>query len=170
MSRPPPSSRANSTFAESCKVMSTITTEPGDVPPAIRPLQGNDQHPHQPAAWRGQDGLGAAGNHCASCHTDHNFTLDEGAAYRSIPGHPRWQLAPIEMAWEGKSVGDICRQVKDRDRNGGRDLALLQAHVAKDDLIAWGWNPALDREPAPGTQDLAGQLIQAWIDTGAQCP
>jgi hypothetical protein len=79
-------------------------------------------------------------------------------------------LAPIEMAWEGKSVGDICQQVKDRDRNGGRDLALLQAHVAKDDLIAWGWNPGAGRDPAPGTQDLAGQLIQAWIDTGAQCP
>jgi len=94
----------------------------------------------------------------------------EAATYRSIPGHPRWQLVPIEMAWEGKSVGDICRQLKDPDRNGGRDLALLQAHVAKDDLIAWGWNPGAGRDPPPGTQDLAGQLIQAWIDTGAQCP
>lgn len=76
-------------------------------PATDRPLQGNDQHPHQPAAWRGQDGLGVAGNHCAACHTDHNVTLYERATYRSIPGHPRWQLAPIEMAWEGKSVGDI---------------------------------------------------------------
>jgi hypothetical protein len=139
-------------------------------PAADRPLQGNDRHPHQPAARRGQDGLGVAGNHCAACHTDHNVTLHEAATYRSIPGHPRWQLVPIEMAWEGKSVGDICRQLKDPDPNGGRDLALLQAHVAKDDLIAWGWNPGAGRDPTPGTQDLAGQLIQAWIDTGAQCP
>jgi hypothetical protein len=161
--------RSRALFTEAAKVLMhprcTNCHPAGD-----RPLQGNDQHPHQPAAWRGQDGLGVAGNRCASCHTDHNFALDEGATYRSIPGHPRWQLAPIEMAWEGKSVGDICRQVKDRDRNGGRDLALLQAHVAKDDLIAWGWNPGAGRDPAPGTQDLAGQLIQAWIDTGAQCP
>jgi hypothetical protein len=161
--------RSRALFAEAAKVLMhprcTNCHPAGDCP-----LQGNDQHPHQPAAWRGQDGLGVAGNRCASCHTDHNFALDEGATYRSIPGHPRWQLAPIEMAWEGKSVGDICRQVKDRDRNGGRDLALLQAHVAKDDLIAWGWNPGAGRDPAPGTQDLAGQLIQAWIDTGAQCP
>ena len=23
---------------------------------------------------------------------------------------------------------------------------------------------------APGTQALAGELVQAWIDTGAECP
>jgi len=26
------------------------------------------------------------------------------------------------------------------------------------------------RDPAPGTQQLFGALVQAWIDTGAQCP
>jgi hypothetical protein len=161
--------RSRALFTEAAKVL----THPRCMnchPAGDRPLQGNDQHPHQPAAWRGADGLGVAGNHCGSCHSEHNVTLHEGATYQSIPGHSRWQLAPIEMAWQGKSIGDICRQVKDRDRNGGRDLALLQAHVAKDDLIAWGWNPGDGRDPAPGTQDLAGQLIQAWIDTGAQCP
>ena len=52
--------------------------------------------------------------------------------------------------WQGKSIGDICRQVKDVSRNGGRDLALLQEHIAKDDLVAWGSNPGPGREPAPG--------------------
>jgi hypothetical protein len=28
----------------------------------------------------------------------------------------------------------------------------------------------MTREPAPGTQELLGQLIQAWIDSGAECP
>jgi hypothetical protein len=139
-------------------------------PATDRPLQGNDQHLHQPTTQRGDDGTGVAGNHCITCHTDRNFNLLEAASYRSIPGHPRWQLAPIEMAWEGKSIADICRQLKDPSRNGGRNLALLQEHVAKDDLIAWGWNPGTGRDPAPGTQEGAGQLIQAWIDTGAQCP
>jgi hypothetical protein len=83
---------------------------------------------------------------------------------------PRWQFAPIEMAWEGKPIGDICRQLKDPSRNGGRDLALPQEHVAKDNLIAWGWSPGTGRDPAPGTQEGAGQLVQAGIDTGAQCP
>src|SRR5438105_9614565 len=49
--------------------------------------------------------------------------------------------APIEMAWEGKSVGEICRQIKDPDRNGGRNLSLLHEHLAHDDLVAWGWQP-----------------------------
>jgi len=92
------------------------------------------------------------------------------ASFQSVPGHPRWALAPLSMAWEGKSLGEICRQIKDKDRNGGRDLALLHEHIAKDDLVAWGWNPGADREPAPGSQDIAGQLTKAWIDSGAECP
>jgi hypothetical protein len=47
---------------------------------------------------------------------------------------------------------------------------MLQEHVAKDDLVAWGWNPGPGREPAPGSQESAGQLVQAWINSGAQCP
>ena len=84
--------------------------------------------------------------------------------------HPRWALAPLSMAWQGKSLGDICRQIKDKDRNGGRDLALLQEHIAKDNLVAWGWNPGAGRQPAPGSQDIAGQLTKAWVDSGAECP
>jgi hypothetical protein len=69
--------------------------------------------------------------------------------------------APIEMAWEGKSIGEICRQIKDPNRNGGRDLSLLHEHLAHDDLVAWGWQPGAGRDPAPGSQALLGELIQA---------
>ena len=79
-------------------------------------------------------------------------------------------LAPPEMAWEGKSVSDICRQIKDVKLNGGRDLAMLHEHIAKDDLVAWGWNPGPGRQPAPGSQEQAGRLVQAWIESGAECP
>ena len=131
-------------------------------PAGDRPTQENDVHPHKPFVLRDVP--------CVTCHTDRNFTLHERASYQSIPGHPRWMMAPIEMAWQGKSIGEICRQLKDRDRNGGRDLALLHEHLAHDDLVAWGWQPGAGREPAPGSQALLGELIQAWIDTGAQCP
>jgi hypothetical protein len=107
---------------------------------------------------------------CSGCHSGKNFPLHEAATYRSIPGHPRWGFAPLSMAWEGKSLGDICRQLKDVQRNGGRDLAALQEHIAKDDLVAWGWNPGEGRKPAPGSQQVAGELVQAWIDSGAECP
>jgi hypothetical protein len=139
-------------------------------PAGNHPLQGDDRHEHLPPVPRGDAGLGVAGLNCATCHTERNFTLVGAATYKSIPGHPRWQLAPIEMAWEGKSVSQICQQLKDPSRNGGRTLALLHEHFAKDDLVAWGWAPGEGREPAPGSQQQLGELAQAWIDSGAQCP
>src|ERR1700744_958416 len=137
-------------------------------PAGDHPLQGADHREHMPPVWRADTGHLATD--CAECHTDHNTTLHEAASYKSIPGHPRWAVAPISMAWEGKSIGDICRQLKDVNLNGGRDLALLQEHIAGDGLVGWGWNPGEGREPAPGSQQLAGQLVKAWIDSGAECP
>jgi hypothetical protein len=140
-------------------------------PAGEHPTQGNDEHEHMPPAFRGDGGTGIAGLSCSTCHTEKNFTLvGTGATYKSIPGHPRWGLAPIEFAWQGKSLGQICQQIKDQDRNGGRTLAQLQDHLATDDLVAWGWSPGEGREPAPGTQAQLGELAQAWIDTGAVCP
>src|ERR1700733_521913 len=97
-------------------------------PAGDHPLQGADHHEHMPRVWRGD--TGHLGTHCEECHTDNNVTLSGSATYQSIPGNPRWGLAPLSMAWEGKSIGDICRQLKDTSRNGGRDLAMLQEHVA----------------------------------------
>jgi hypothetical protein len=140
-------------------------------PAGNHPLQGNDRHTHMPPVPRGEAGLGVAGLACSTCHTERNFTLVGAAAsYQSIPGHARWGLAPLEMAWEGKSIGAICQQLKDPARNGGRTLALLHEHFAKDDLVAWGWAPGEGREPAPGSQKELGELVQAWIDSGAECP
>ena len=159
--------RSRAIFAEVGKVI----TNPRCMnchPAGDQPLQGDDHHEHRPRVFR-SDGQHFATN-CAQCHTDQNVTLHEAASYQSIPGNPRWGVAPLSMAWQNKSLGDICRQLKDVERNGGRDLALLQEHVAKDDLVGWAWNPGTGREPAPGTQEEAGKLVQAWIDTGAECP
>lgn len=142
-------------------------------PVGDHPLQGADHHEHKPPVPRGEANDGIAGLTCQACHTERNFTLTgigAGATYQSIPGHPRWALAPKEFAWEGKSLGEICRQLKDEKRNGGRTLALLQEHFAKDDLVAWGWAPGAGREPAPGSQAELGALVQAWIESGAECP
>lgn len=137
-------------------------------PAGDHPLQGDDSHEHVPPIWRAETGHFEV--NCSGCHSGKNFSLHEAATYRSIPGHPRWGFAPLSMAWEGKSLGDICRQLKDVQLNGGRDLAALQEHIAKDDLVAWGWNPGEGRKPAPGSQQVAGELVQAWIDSGAECP
>ena len=165
-----PAERSRALFNEIAKVV----THPRCMnchPAGEHPLQGNDRREHMPPVPRGEAGLGVAGLACATCHTERNFTLvGARSTYQSIPGHPRWGLAPVEMAWEGKSVGAICRQLKDPARNGGRTLALLHEHFAKDDLVAWGWEPGEGREPAPGNQRELGALVQAWIDSGAQCP
>ena len=136
--------------------------------PVDRPTQADDRHPHMPAVSRGADGHGE-GLQCASCHTAKNVWVG-GTHIVTIPGHPRWALAPASMAWQGKSPGEICAQIKDPARNGGKTLAQIQEHMARDELVAWGWNPGLGRTPAPGTQAQLGELIQAWIDTGAKCP
>ena len=162
--------RSRALFGEIAKVL----THPRCMnchPAGEHPLQGADRHEHMPPAWRGDGGTGIAGALCSSCHTEKNFTLvGTGATYKSIPGHPRWGLAPLEMAWEGKSVGQICEQIKDQNRNGGRTLAQLHEHLAQDDLVAWGWSPGEGREAAPGTQAQLGELAKAWIDSGAECP
>jgi hypothetical protein len=84
------------------------------------------------------------------------------------PQQPLKRLVPKERAFYRAVLPHP--HIVDVNLNGGRDLALLQEHVAKDDLVAWGWNPGEGREPAPGNQKTAGQLVQAWIDNGAECP
>jgi hypothetical protein len=165
-----PAARSRAIFGEVAKVL----TGPRCMnchPAGEHPLQGTDHHIHQPAAFRGPNDNGVPGLPCAACHSDRNFTLATGEAlYHSIPGHPRWGLAPIEMAWQGRSVDEICRQIKDPARNGGRNLTLLHDHIANDDLVGWAWRPGEGRQPAPGTQKQLGDLVQAWIDSGAACP
>ena len=112
--------RSRALFTEAAKVI----MHPRCVnchPASDRPTQGDDMHPHSPSTARGIDGGGVPGNTCGACHSDRNLDIFPGqqTSFRSIPGHSRWHLAPEEMAWEGKSIGDICRQIKDPQRNGG---------------------------------------------------
>ena len=79
-------------------------------------------------------------------------------------------MAPLSMAWQQKSLAQICAQIKDPARNGGKTLAQIQEHMAHDTLVGWGWHPGGTREPAPGTQEQLGALTAAWIATGAECP
>jgi hypothetical protein len=82
-----------------------------------------------------------------------------------------WGEPDLQGIWTDESdQHDTATLCPKKIPNAGRDLALLHEHLAKDDLIAWGWNPGLGRVPVPGTQARLGELIQAWIDTGAQCP
>jgi CO/xanthine dehydrogenase Mo-binding subunit len=101
---------------------------------------------------------------CTACH---QATNDDVVG---MPGHPNWHLAPASIAWQGKSLAEICAQVKDPVRNGGNTGAEIVEHVTHDSLVGWGWSPDVGREPAPGTQEVFGALSKAWAGTGAVCP
>jgi hypothetical protein len=155
--------RSAAMFSELGKVL----THPRCVnchPAGDRPHQGDDRRLHQPPVERGADGHGLPAMHCSICHQNANF--DPGR----VPGHPEWHLAPREMAWEGKTVPEICAQIKDPARNGGRKLEDLIHHIGEDTLVGWAWAPGFGREPAPGTQKEAGALVEAWVKSGAACP
>jgi hypothetical protein len=133
-------------------------------PAGDRPHQTDSGRLHQPPVVRGADGHGLPAMRCSSCHQNANF--DPGR----MPGHPEWHLAPREMAWEGKTVPEICAQIKDPARNGGRKVEDLIHHIGTDTLVGWAWHPGFGRAPAPGTQQEAGALVEAWVKTGAVCP
>jgi hypothetical protein len=133
-------------------------------PAGDRPRQTNERRLHQPPVERGVDGHGTETMRCSICHQNANF--DPGR----MPGHPEWHLAPREMAWEGKTLAEICSQVTDPARNGGRKVEDLIHHIGTDTLVGWAWHPGFGRSPAPGTQKEAGALVDAWVKTGAVCP
>jgi hypothetical protein len=133
-------------------------------PAGDRPRQTNERRLHQPPVERGVDGHGTETMRCSICHQNANF--DPGR----MPGHPEWHLAPREMAWEGKTLAEICAQVTDPARNGGRKVEDLIHHIGTDTLVGWAWHPGFGRSPAPGTQKEAGALVDAWVKTGAVCP
>jgi hypothetical protein len=133
------------------------------------PTQGDDMQPHNPPVVRWDEGgFGPPGLHCTSCHGAENvaFVGDEG----SIPGHEPWHLPPVSMGWVGLTVGEICAQLKDPERNGERTLADIEEHNATDGLVGWAWHPGKGRTAAPGSQEMFGELTKSWIETGAACP
>lgn len=155
--------RSRALFGE----MARVLTHPRCInchPAGDTPHQRMAMELHDPPVVRGPDDNGVPGMECTTCHQDRNQTLTR------VPGAPNWHLAPIEMAWVGKSVGAICNQIKDPARNGGKTLAQIVEHNGHDELVAWGWAPGADREPAPGTQAQFGALSAAWVETGAECP
>lgn len=159
----PVAERSRALFSEAGKVITDarcVNCHPaGDTP-----SQGDARAPHLPAVVRGPDGHGAVALRCNTCHQAENYEPSR------VPGHPLWAVAPIEMAWQGRSLQQICEQLKDPKRNGGKTLAQLHEHMAHDSLVGWAWHPGATRTPAPGTQAQFGELIGAWIATGAECP
>lgn len=102
---------------------------------------------------------------CSACHATSNSELPHGP-----PGAPVWLLAPVEMNWWEKSSAEICEQIKDPARNGGRTLQEVADHINHDALVHWGWDPGPGREPAPYSIKEIVAALESWAASGAPCP
>jgi len=65
------------------------------------------------------------------------------------------QLAPVEFQWTGRTNTEICAQMRDSNRNGGRDAPRLITHILHDveliRFITWSFNPGAGKSSAPGS-------------------
>jgi hypothetical protein len=136
-------------------------------PAGDAPLQGDDSHVHLQDVKRGKDGHGVYGMRCDTCHQSTNLPGDH-----IPPGNPKWSLPSpeLKMVFVGRSAPELCKQIKDPKQNGGRSLQALFDHIAKDDLVGWGWNPGDGRTLPPLNRAETVAQLKIWIDGGAACP
>ena len=108
-----------------------------------------------------------AGLPCSTCHRSRNAAFDHGP-----PGVRGWAMPPAEhpMPFEQRSAHEVCEQLKDPRRNGGKSLADLHAHFARDPVVLWGWDPGPGRTLPPISHAELVQHVEQWIAKGAPCP
>ena len=129
------------------------------------PLQTDAATLHQPLVVRGKDGHGAPTQQCQTCHQATN------AADGFVPGVPNWRLAPLSMKWQGLTKGQICEEVKDPARNGGRRSGKdIIEHMKVDPLVLWAWAPGLGRTPPPLSHPKFVEALETWVTAGMPCP
>jgi hypothetical protein len=131
------------------------------------PRQGDDGHTHAMNVRRGSDGHGKYGQKCSTCHQEYNV-----AGLNMPPGAPNWHLPPpdMPMIWEGRTPGQICRQIKDPKQNGGKTIAQIVEHMTSDKLVLWGWEPGEGRTLPPMGHDEFSRKVVEWSRYGAACP
>jgi hypothetical protein len=133
-------------------------------PDGDRPHTGDERRLHRMNISRKSPDAGLP---CSTCHRSHNAPFTHGP-----PGVPGWQMPPAEhpMPFEKRSAHDLCEQMKDPKQNGGKSLADLRAHFAKDPVVLWAWDPGPGRSAPPlAHADLVRQ-VDVWIQKGAPCP
>jgi hypothetical protein len=137
--------------------------------PGNAPLQFDEGLVHGQNVVRGPEGNGTPGFLCSTCHATANPPASYGL--HMPPGAPNWHLPPPEtkMVFIGLSSGDLCRTVKDKSKNGGKDLEALLEHVSHDELVLWGWAPGVGRAPVftPHAEFVA--KFREWVEAGSPC-
>ncbi|WP_166417227.1 hypothetical protein [Cochlodiniinecator piscidefendens] len=122
--------------------------------------------PHGMNINAGESRIGAEHILCSTCHSPNNIDLPHAP-----PGVTAdWRLAPVEAEWFGKSSREVCEQLRDPERNGGRNVLEIAEHLDHDVILHWAWNPGVGRESAPySLQDHVNDVL-AWGAAGTPCP
>jgi hypothetical protein len=133
-------------------------------PSGDAPLQGDRPVPHAMNVSRHSND---AGLQCTGCHRETNHPL-AGAP----PGAHDWRLPPATtpMVFEGRTPRELCVQLKDPAKTGGRDLGALRDHLGHDALVLWGWKPGPGRSTPPLSHADMMKNLEVWIAAGAPCP
>jgi hypothetical protein len=133
----------------------------GDVP-----LQGDDSHIHNMLPQRGKDGKGIYAMKCMNCHQPTNL---EGL--NKPPGNPNWHLPPanMKMVFEGRTPGQLAKQIINPKTNGNKTLQQLIEH-ADDGLVKAGWDMGEGRTVPPLSHEEFKIAWITWIKSGAYAP
>ena len=127
------------------------------------PRQGDARTVHVPLVVRRKDGHGAPTQPCQTCHQTTN------TADGFVPGVADWHLAPLSMLWEGRSKEQICEQIKDPARNGGRRTGeQVIEHMKTDPLVLWAWAPGRRTSP-PLSHENFVEVLEAWVKAEMPC-
>lgn len=119
---------------------------------------------HRPLVVRGRDGHGAPTQPCQTCHQATN------TADGFVPGVATWHLAPASMRWEGLTQQQVCEEMKDPARNGGRRTGEeVIKHMNADPLVLWAWTPGAGRTTPPISHDAFVEALEAWVSAGMPC-
>jgi hypothetical protein len=132
------------------------------------PTQGDEMVQHSMDVMRGPEGKGTPEYACSTCHQDVNLDGDG-----MPPGVPNWHMPPADhkMPFQGVTAGDLCRQLKDPAKNGGRKTAKeAVAHLASDPLVLWAWSPGNGRSTPPLSHADFLKKMTEWAENGAECP
>lgn len=143
------------------------------VGPSDRPMWSGPSYgaprPHGMNIRAGESRIGAETLPCRTCHV-----TSQGAGPQKPHSAPQvndaWRLAPVEAHWFGRSSAEVCAQLSDPERNGGRSVADLAAHLEHDVILHWAWSPGGGREPAPYDLETHVSDLLQWSAAGQPCP
>jgi len=134
-------------------------------PAGDAPTNGDDLHPHKFNVKRGPEGKGVEPLNCTRCHGNANKP-------GGPPGVANWHMPPanMPMVFQGRTVRELCRQLKDPALNGGRTGEQVIDHIDEDPLVLWGWNPGEGRTVPAMSHEEFSEKMHTWVEKGCACP